>query len=220
MKTAVLIPAFNASSTLPELLKRTINFISQENILVVDDGSFDSTSYITESFGVDSIRHEKNRGKGAALQTGFSEILKSDFDAVITMDADLQHEPEEILNFLDYFSLMKCDIIIGSRLHDKQGMPLHRIVSNTVTTFLVQARIGRKISDSQSGFRFIHRRVLEAIKLQSPGFEAETEFLIKSAALGFSFGSIPIKTIYTGGKSNMTHVQTTINFLRTLLKPY
>lgn len=220
MKTAVLIPAFNASATLPELLKRTLNFIPQENILVVDDGSFDSTCDVANLFGVGVLRHEKNRGKGSALQTGFSEILKSDFDGVITMDADLQHEPEEIPFFLDYFLLKKCDIIIGSRLHDKQGMPLHRIVSNTVTTFLVQSRIGKKISDSQSGFRFIQRRVLEVVKLQSPGFEAETEFLIKAAAHGFSFGTIPIKTIYAGEKSNMTHVQTTINFLRTLLKPY
>jgi glycosyltransferase involved in cell wall biosynthesis len=136
------------------------------------------------------------------------------------MDADLQHQPEDIPRFIEEYTRTKYDVIIGSRLHDKKGMPIHRILSNTITTGLVRLRTGANISDSQSGFRFITRTILEQIRLQSTGFEAETEFLIKATALGISFGSIPIETIYAGEKSNMTHLQTTINFIKVLFKRY
>ena len=220
MKVAVLIPAYNAAETLPALFERTLPVLPKENIFLVNDGSTDGTQQIAEKYGVIVTSHKTNYGKGAALQTGFDAILKNNFDAVITMDADLQHRPEDIPRFIEMFTLTKCDIIIGSRLHNKQGMPIHRIVSNTITTGLVRLRTGVSISDSQSGFRFITHKVLQNIKLQSTGFEAETEFLIKAAAFGYSFGSIPIQTIYAGEKSNMTHLQTTINFIKVLFKRY
>ncbi len=218
MKTAILIPAFNAAATLQELLQRTLTIAPQEQILVVDDGSFDNTSAIANSFGTGLIIHKKNKGKGAALQSGFNEIVHSQFEAVLTMDADLQHEPEQIPNFIQRYCETKADIIIGSRLHNVRGMPILRIFSNTITTFLVEAKTGKKISDSQSGFRFITRDVLKKIQLTNIGFEAETEFILKAAKAGFQFDSIPIPTIYGNEKSNMTHFYTTYNFLKVLLK--
>ncbi|MFA5832728.1 MAG: glycosyltransferase family 2 protein [Bacteroidota bacterium] len=220
MNVAVIIPAYNAANSLPKLLQRTIRFVPSKNIIVVNDGSRDATKNVAEQFNVTMISHEMNRGKGSALQTGFNIALNENIDAVITMDADLQHQPEEIPNFITLHSITQKDIIIGSRLHNKKGMPLHRMFSNLVTTFMVKLRTGASISDSQSGYRFITRRVLEKVQLESAGFEAETEFLIKAAACGFSFGSIPIETIYAGEKSNMTHLQTTINFIKVLFKQY
>lgn len=220
MKVAVLIPAYNAANSLTTLLERTLSSVPKENIIVVDDGSTDTTSSVCTSFNVTVVRHEKNRGKGAALLSGFDVVMQNKFDAFVTMDADLQHQPEDIRRFIVYHETTKCDIIIGSRLHDKKGMPFLRVISNTLTTLLVKLRTGATISDSQSGFRFIHRRVLEKVRLQSTGFEAETEFLIIAASNGFTFGSIPIDTIYNGEKSHMTHFQTTINFLRVLLRQY
>ena len=220
MNVAVIIPAYNAANSLPKLLQRTLRFVPNKNIIVVNDGSRDATISIAEQFGVRVISHETNRGKGAALQTGFNTVLNENIDAVITMDADLQHQPEEIPNFITLHGITQKDIIIGSRLHNKKGMPLHRLFSNVATTFLVKLRTGASITDSQSGFRFITRIVLEKVQVESFGFEAETEFLIKAAACGFTFGSIPIDTIYAGEKSNMTHLQTTINFIKVLLKQY
>ncbi len=220
MNVAVVIPAYNAADSLPALLKGTLSFIPKENIIVVNDGSRDSTKHVAEKFEVTVISHEKNRGKGAALQTGFDVILQNSFDAVVTMDADLQHQPEDIPKFIILHNITHDDVIIGSRLQNKKGMPFHRILSNTITTALVNMRTGANISDSQSGFRFITRSVIKKVKLQSTGFEAETEFLIKAAACGFSFGSLPIETIYAGEKSNMTHFQTTINFIKVLFKQY
>jgi glycosyltransferase involved in cell wall biosynthesis len=220
MNLFVVIPAYNAAETLPAVIERTVRFVPQENIIVVNDGSIDSTGRCAAAGGVLVIHHDRNKGKGAALQTGFAAALKNGCEAVVTMDADLQHQPEDIPRFIALHEVTGQDIIIGSRLHQMKGMPVHRVLSNTMTTLLVRLRTGKEISDSQSGFRFITRRVLENIRLDFAGFEAETEFLIKAAEQGFSFGSLPIKTVYANERSHMTHFSTTINFIKVLLKEY
>lgn len=220
MNLFIVIPAYNAADTLPALLERTVRFVPRENIIVVDDGSSDSTGTIAVSFGACHVRHDCNKGKGTALRSGFDAAVQRGCDAVITMDADLQHQPEDIPRFVELYGLQQYDIIIGSRLHDKKGMPFHRILSNTITTFLVSVRSGVTISDSQSGFRLLSRRVLERVTTQAAGFEAETELLLRSAKQNFAFGSIPIDTVYAGEKSHMTHLRTTINFVKVLFKEY
>ncbi|MDD8019076.1 MAG: glycosyltransferase family 2 protein [Bacteroidota bacterium] len=217
---AILIPAYNAASSLPQLLQQTARFIPAKSIIVINDGSKDETEPVAKKLSVVVLSHKNNQGKGAALQTGFDYALQNNFDAVITMDADLQHQPVDIERFLRLYEAKHYDIIIGSRLQNTKGMPLHRILSNTITTFLIRARTGADISDSQSGFRFITKRVLENVRLTSNGFESETEFLIKAASCGHTFGSLPIETIYAGEKSHMTHIQTTLYFIKVLFKQY
>ncbi len=197
-----------------------MKIISPPAIVVVNDGSTDETEAIAKLFSVTVLSHATNLGKGAALQTGFDFVRSKPFDAVITMDADLQHQPEDIQRFLQAYSNRQDNIIIGNRLGDKKNMPFLRVLSNTLTTFLIQARTGKKILDSQSGFRFITRNVLEQVTLCARGFEAETEFLIRAAAYGFSFGAIPIETIYAGERSHMTHFSTTVNFIKVLFRQY
>lgn len=217
---AVLIPALNASTTIGPLIAGIASYLPPENIIVVDDGSSDKTADIAASKGATVLKHTTNIGKGAALRTGFESLLQTPFAAVITMDADLQHPPVHIPKFIELYASGRYDVIIGSRLHNFKGMPLHRVLSNTITTFLVSARTSRTISDSQSGYRMISRRVLEAVKFRSNGFEAETEFIISAAAHGFRFGFVPIETVYAGEKSHMTNFNTTINFVRILFQDY
>jgi len=216
----VIIPAFNAEGTVGAVIVGVAKHINRENIIVVDDGSSDTTASVASSFGARVMSHPANRGKGAALQTGFNFIIQSSLDAVITLDADLQHPPEFIPQFTGLYSSGQYDIIIGSRLHNKRGMPLHRVLSNTITTFLVSARTAKKISDSQSGYRLINRKVLEFVCLKTNGFEAETEFIIKAASHGFRFGVVPIETVYAGEKSHMTNFSTTVNFVKVLFQDY
>lgn len=217
---AVVIPAFNASRTIGAVVARVAAYLPVENVLVVDDGSTDKTSFEAASLGARVLKHTTNRGKGAALRTGLDFALQASFDAVITLDADLQHPPEHIPQFIDRYLKNGFDVIIGSRLHSIRGMPFHRILSNTITTFLVSARTSKKIADSQSGYRLMDRKVLEVVRLESNGFEAETEFLIKAAAHRFKFGFVPVQTVYAGEKSHMTHFSTTVNFVKVLFKDY
>ncbi len=216
----VVIPALNAAKTIGAVIAGVTKYIHSKNIIIVDDGSSDATASIVSSSGARLLTHTVNRGKGAALQTAFDYMLESPLDAIITLDADLQHSPDFIPQFAGLYSSGKFDIIIGSRLHDKKGMPFHRVLSNTITTFLVSARTAKKIDDSQSGYRLIDRKVLESIRLTSSGFEAETEFIIKAAGHGFRFGFVPIESVYAGEKSHMRHFSTTVNFVKVLFQDY
>ena len=218
---ALLIPAYNAADTLPELLRRTAGFVRPQDVIVVDDGSLDETRALAGTFGVKVLWHGKNLGKGAALRTGFEYITSSTrYEAVITMDADLQHRPEELPAFLNARAHRGSSMVVGYRSRIGTGMPLHRILSNTITSALVTVRTGVAIKDSQSGFRLIGREVLDVITLESDGYEAETELLIKCALKGFTIEFIPVATVYDGEPSHMTHWDTTRKFLKVLLKDY
>ena len=219
--TSVVIPAYQARSTLQELVARLRHSMRDLHIIVVDDGSTDDTTELAAAMGTIVLRHEQNRGKGAALQTGFDFAKKqTDVDFVFTMDADLQHQPEEMQNFIRTQQQTGAEIVIGWRERIGTHMPIHRIISNTLTSKLVSLKTGIKMRDSQCGFRLIRRNVLEKIQLESCGFEAETEFLIKAARHGFKIEFVPIHTVYGTEKSYMTHWKTTMNFLRVLLQEY
>ena len=219
--TAVLISAFNAAETLGALLEQLSRAGRFDHIVVVDDGSIDTTAAVARNAGVCLLRHERNRGKGAALRTGFEYVVSStEATDVVTLDSDLQHDPSTIPAFLEARQRSGADIVVGVRKRFGSGMPLNRVFSNAVTSALVSARTGVSIADSQSGFRLISRQVLKAITLEQDGFEAETELLIKASRRGFTIYGIPIATIYRGGKSHMTHVATTVGFLKTLLREY
>ena len=218
---AVLIPALNAAQTLRELLSKVKSVVPRESIVVVDDGSTDATAGIAQESGAFVIQHVVNRGKGAALRSGFKHILgRPDFSCVITLDADLQHDPDEIPKFAARWKQGGVDVIVGCRRRLGSGMPFDRMLSNTITSLLVSARAGVVIKDSQSGYRCISREVLSAVEIESEGYEAETEMLIKAARKGFKIDSVPIATIYGKERSNMTHWQTTKRFLQVLLREY
>jgi glycosyltransferase involved in cell wall biosynthesis len=218
---AVLIPAFNAENSLAELVHRLHNSIGDVQIVVVDDGSTDRTKEVAASSGAAVLRHEENRGKGAALQTGFDFLnTQAGIEFILTMDADLQHQPEDAPKFLLAQQKTGADIVIGWRERIGTRMPVLRKLSNTITSALVGIRTGTKIKDSQCGFRFIRRSVIGHIRLDSTGYEAETEFLIKAAHRGFTIDFVPVQTIYGEEKSYMTHWATTVNFIKVIIRNY
>lgn len=217
--TLVIIPAFNTEGTLPELLRRLALIVDVNSILVVDDGSVDRTAAVAAGLGVRVIQHRVNKGKGAALKTGFEYARTLPrCEAVVTLDADLQHVPEELPKFFEARMHSPANIIIGFRERLGTSMPFHRIASNALTSWLVSARVGKDIRDSQSGYRLIGREVLDAVTLDSQGYEMETELLVKATRKGFRVGFVPIRTVYGTGRSSMTHWHTTKQFLRILLK--
>jgi glycosyltransferase involved in cell wall biosynthesis len=220
-RATVLIPAYNAEETLSELIVGIEQYVPRSKILVVDDGSTDRTADIATRSGVKLLRHGKNHGKGRALRTGFEYILNStECQSVVTMDADLQHLPREIPSFFAIRDLEQAHVVVGHRPRWGTNMPLPRKFSNTITSALVSARTSTTIRDSQCGYRLIARSVLESVRTSCDGYEAETEFLIKAARQGYRIAFVPIQTVYANEATYMTNVNTTIRFLKILLKEY
>jgi glycosyltransferase involved in cell wall biosynthesis len=208
-----IIPFYNEKETLNTVLEETAKFV--DYIIAVNDGSIDSL-YLEErnKLSVEIIELDKNFGKGRALSVGFEKAVSEGFDYIITLDADLQHDPNyipELINNLEVY-----DIVVGNRLNNLQGMPLQRRLSNKLTSLLLTVKTGQEIFDSQCGFRAYRRIVLEQIKTHYSGFEAESEILIKAAKKGFTIGFIDISTIYGNEKSKMRPLDAIIGFLRVL----
>lgn len=197
----MIIPAYNAAECLPETLAALLRVWPAEDVVVVDDGSTDSTSGAAEAAGVECARHPANQGKGAALKTGFSYALDGGYDAVITLDADCQHDPSHIPAFLEAQRRSGADIVIGTRMLDHRGMPFGRVCSNTITSRFVSWRARCAISDSQSGYRLISSGVISSIPLATSRYETESELLIRAGRAGFRISEVPISVRYAGERS-------------------
>ncbi len=211
-KICAVIPAYNAEKTIGTLIEGIKKFIPKEDIVVVDDGSLDETSKIAFGFGVSVIKLQKNYGKGKALKTGFEFAKLKNYDAVLTLDADLQHNPNEIPKFIDKFN-EGFDIVIGNRMKNLKPMPIERIFSNKTTSFLISLRTRKKVLDSQCGFRLISMDVIRSVSAKSDGFSFESEFLIKALLAGFKVGFVDIETIYNSRASHIKHLRDTLNFI-------
>jgi glycosyltransferase involved in cell wall biosynthesis len=220
-RIAVVVPALDAEETLGDLLTSIIHIVPPTNIVVINDGSKDSTASVARSHGVNLISNSSNLGKGHALQQGFDMLkINTGIDAVITIDADLQHRCEDIPRFINQQQATGAQLILGCRNRRGTRMPIHRRLSNAITSYLVSARTGIHIPDSQCGYRLIDRRVLESVTTEALGFEAETEFLIKAAGKKWQIGFIPIETLYNSSRSHMRHWHTTLSFIKVLFKDY
>jgi len=216
-KICVVIPVYNEVAYLDDLIQKVSPQVSK--IICVDDGSKDGSHELLDAKSeVNLITNSKNYGKGFSLRIGLQKAIESDCDFIITLDGDLQHDPELIPEFVK--ALKKYDVVVGNRLHTLKGMPLQRIVSNKLTSWLLSKKVGVKIKDSQSGYRAFNRDVVKNILPTENGFEAETEMLIKVAANNFTLGFIDIPTIYNDNESKMKPMAAIFGFLKVLLKKH
>jgi len=191
-RVCVLVPAYNAQWTLTSVLKKIRSL--EIDTIVVDDGSVDETKEIASASGAHLLEHPFNRGKGAALRTGFKYILEKDYEIVITLDADGQHDPSEIPSLLKIFRNVNPDILIVSRAAEFGKMTFLRRFWNRLGVKAVARLCHADITDSQSGFRLVRTDVLRQIDLSASRFETELELLIKACKKGFSVLSVPINT--------------------------
>jgi glycosyltransferase involved in cell wall biosynthesis len=196
-KICILIPAYNAQETLGFVLKK-IEPLKIDTV-VVDDGSSDETKRVALENGAQLLEHPLNLGKGAALRTGFQSILQKDYQVIITLDADGQHEPSEIPSLLKIFQSVKPDILIASRAAEFGKMTFLRRFWNRLGVKTVARLCHSDITDSQSGFRLIRREVIKEVDLSTSRFETEMELLINACKKGFSVLSVPIKTQHVDG---------------------
>jgi glycosyltransferase involved in cell wall biosynthesis len=171
-------------------------------VLVVDDGSTDETAAVAEAAGATVLRQRPNAGKGAALRAGFRWALDHGFDAVLTLDADGQHDPAEIPAFLAALGRTGADLVVGRR--DFSRMPPIRQLSNRLGGLAFSWAVGRQIPDNQSGYRLVSRRLMEAMLASAEsGFEFEVEMIARCIALGLPMTDVPIRTIYGGEPSHI-----------------
>jgi glycosyltransferase involved in cell wall biosynthesis len=216
MKVCVVVPTYNESGAIAAVLAQ----IRKQglDVVVVDDGSSDGTAGIAERSGAVVLRNNRNEGKGASLAKGFRYCLAKDFDAVITMDGDGQHLPEDSAQFLHQARVSEADIFIGTRMSKTQHMPTVRFLTNRFMSWVISQVTGQNIPDTQCGFRLIRRRILEKLSLKSRKYEIESEMLIQAARLGAKIESVPIETVYAGQKSRINPLIDAWRFLRFIFR--
>ena len=209
-KVCVLIPAYNEAAHIGQVVTGSLQFLP---VMVVDDGSTDETAEAAEKSGAQVIRQVPNQGKGAALRAGFIHCIQQGYDAVITLDADGQHDPAEIPLFLQEFQTSRFGLIIGQR--DFSSMPFIRRCANTLGKRIISQALGQPIPDNQSGYRLLSAR-LAGLLLNSKesGFEFEVEMLALSLKHGLGLGWVPIRTIYADEKSHIRPLHHLLHYFR------
>jgi glycosyltransferase involved in cell wall biosynthesis len=214
----ILIPAYNAEKTIPAVLRESLGHGLP--VVLVDDGSVDGTAGLVSGLPVTLLRHERNRGKGAALKTGFAWAVESGFAGVITVDADGQHDVSAIPALVAAAQSGGWGILIASRHTQFEEMAGLRKFWNRVGVWCIWKRTGFEITDSQSGFRYYSREVLNNVSLQSDGYALEMEIFLKAWKRGFTIGSLPIAARVADGRatSHYRPVKDTVNISMTFLR--
>jgi glycosyltransferase involved in cell wall biosynthesis len=219
MVTVAVIAAYNEEKTVKRILEGTARYV--DAVIVVDDGSTDRTYDEIKNTTAHIIRHNENRGIGASLRNGVSEAIQIGADFVVVLDADGEHDPEDIPKLLNVAKLENVDIVIGSRFLDKSGaykMPLVKRASNKISTFLLRILYRMRTTDSQSGFRVYRKRVFQTIQCTENNMLYPTEVLIVSTERGFSVTEVPIVSISTGRKIGNHRVKEIFLYPLLLLK--
>jgi glycosyltransferase involved in cell wall biosynthesis len=197
VKIAVVIPAYNEALTIRDVASRALAQL--RDVIVVDDGSTDGTSATLHGLPLTLICNPRNLGKGASLWRGFAVALAEGAEAVITLDADAQHRPEDIPRLVEAWRAQPGHIVIGARLWDRGNVPRLRYFGNRFANFWVAWAAGFPVSDSQSGFRLYPASILRRVKVaHGPGarFAFESEILIEAGRAGAGFSAVPISALY------------------------
>jgi len=215
-KVLIIIPSFNAGEYLEELLSRIRKSAPEIDLLVIDDGSSDNSAKLLDRLQIRYHRNKANMGKGYSLQCGFVYALDNGYDFVITMDADLQHLPEEIDNFLEYPE--EADLYLGTRKRMATKMPFPRRLSNFLTSRIISWFSGQPIRDSQCGFRMISSGLIKSIKVDSVGYDFESEFLFKAGKMKIRIAEVPVSTVYCNSRSSIKPITDTLKFVLLIWK--
>jgi hypothetical protein len=210
--TLLLIPVYNAAPHLPALILRCRQHVRNDDILLINDGSTDASLDIMQKERVNYITFPSNRGKGAALKAGFDFAIANNYRSVLTIDADLQHLPEEIPRFLALDNGNR--LVMGTRTINRAIMPFARWLTNNLTSLIISVFSTQRIRDSQSGYRLIPTALLRSLPLRSIRYDLESEMLFKAGVAGCDVVEAPISTIYEGSHSYINPFKDTTRFIR------
>jgi glycosyltransferase involved in cell wall biosynthesis len=211
-KIGVVIPAYNAEKTIAGVVKELIKYgFEKDNIIVVNDGSYDCTLDMIRGQGVTLLQHEKNLGKGAALKDGFAAAAVMNLKKVFVIDADAQHRVSDAGEFLKLNG--SYDMVIGQRTDILSSMPLHRQLSNRTVNLVVSLLSGVRTTDVQCGFRFLDLKIFDRMHLRTNNYQTESEMVIRAARSKYRIGFVPISTIYGDEKSHIRGFIDTMRFV-------
>lgn len=194
------IPAYNEERTIAKVVLKAQKYV--DKVLVCDDGSTDLTAEIAERLGAIVLRHEKNKGKGAALRTLFGAALSIGADVIVTLDADGQHDPDEIPMLIEPILKNMADIVIGSRfLSSSKSVPLYRRLGNRLLNFLTGAVSKKRFTDTQSGFRAYSAESVKRITVTEEGIGVDSQILMDASKKDLRIVERGISVHYEKGTS-------------------
>jgi glycosyltransferase involved in cell wall biosynthesis len=216
-KVWIVIPVYNEERVIGSVIAEIKN-AGYENIIVIDDGSSDSSFKKASALPhVVVLRHLINRGKGAAVKTGIEATKLLGASQVVTIDGDGQHNPHDIAGML---ALIRegADVVLGSRMKNTAGMPWYKIIHNHIGNLLVFLLYGLWVTDSQSGFRAYSRNAVDKIVTQTDRYEYDSEVIREIHRQKLSFTETPIEVRYTEYSMGKTQKMNLVNGVKTLVK--
>lgn len=210
----VVVPAYQEEGRIGSAVRGIREYCP--DVIVVDDGSADRTAAEAREAGATVLVHERNLGKGRAVETGTKHAAEGGFAFVIAMDGDGQHDPADIPGFVKTFERTGAALVVGNRMGNRQAMPLVRRWTNLYMSWLLSRRMGQRVPDTQSGFRLYRADVLPYLSTECDRFAADSEVLLLVAEKGYRIGSVPIHVIYRDEKSKIRPIRDTIRFFAML----
>lgn len=217
----VVMPAYNAERTLQRTLAAIPTDVVSE-VILVDDASKDNTVALARRLGIHTIEHTHNQGYGANQKTCYREALARGSDVVVMVHPDYQYDPSRIGALVEPILKGDVDAMMGSRLADGRarqgGMPIYKIISNQVLTWIENRALGKRYSELHSGFRAFSRRLLETVPFEgnASGFVFDTQIIFQLHHLGFKMGEIPVAARYADDASSVGLLQSIRYGLATL----
>ena len=211
-KALIIIPAYNEGKVLGPVIKNIKAELKSAkgikfDLVVVNDGSSDNTKAVAEK-NTTTISHLVNMGSGAATRTGLEYAKRNNYDFALTIDADGQHLPKDLVNVIKKLTAEEFDLVIGSRLIDPKGMPAHRVLGNKLLNAFTRILLGVRVTDSQSGLKGFSRKAIEKINIRTNGFEFCSEIVWRAKQQNLNIIEVPISAVYTDysrqkGQSNV-----------------
>ena len=208
------IPAYNEARYIGSIVLQARQYVDE--VIVVDDGSMDNTARVAELAGATVIRHPANRGKGAAIQSILTEARKRNPDTLVLLDADSQHDPNEIPSLIKPIS-EGFDLVIGSREAQKDKTPRYRRIGQKVISRSSRLASKTNIFDSESGFRALSPKAINELDLKATGFAIESEMITRAADKNLRITEVPISNIYTKDGSTLNPIRHGIDVLSQII---
>jgi len=202
-KIIAALPAYNEEKYIGTVVLKTRQYVGE--VIVVDDGSTDQTGNVARLAGAIVIQHKRNKGKGAGIQTILAEVKKRNPNILVLLDADSQHNPNEIPNLIKVIS-EGFDLIIGSRVWKGSNVPRYRRTGQRVLSYLSHVLSREKVADSECGLRAFSLKAIAELKLKQNGFAVEAEMIAAAAERDLKIKEIPISAIYTKDGSTLNPI--------------